>query len=167
MNTQSENRTRVCNMTYDKHQTGMMIGDFIDQTRREKAVGNIRAHLRPRISFKIGYIPHTLRRDIPTYWDIHFDGRYIGGFQECFTGITSVFFADDPMRTLPEAKKLSGGDIPRVYCFDEYLWGRKSDGNLDYNDAYYPTFLTLEELVEDFLTRRMNDPDAQRSHKER
>ena len=157
-------RTRVCTMKYDKDHTAMMIGDFIDQTRREKAVGHIRPHLRPRITFKIGYIPHTLRRDIPTYWDIFFDTRYIGSFQECFTGITSLFFADQPMRTLKDAQSVSGGNVPRIYRFDEYNWG-PPNGMSDYNDAYYPTFLTLEELVEDFLSRRMNDPDAERSHK--
>ena len=158
-------RTRVCIMKYDKDHTAMMLGDFIDHTKPRAEIGHIRPHLRPRITFKIGYTPNMLRRDIPNYWDIYFDGRYIGSLQECFTDITSVFFADEPLRSLQAAKELSGPNLPRIYCFDEYNW-KLPNGRCDYSEAYYPTFLTLEELVEDFLSRRMNDLDAQRSHKE-
>ena len=159
-------RTRVCTMKYDKDHTAIMLGDFIDHTKPHAEIGENRPHLRPRLTFKIGYTPNTLRRDIPNYWDIHFDGRYIGSLQECFTAATSVFFADQPMRTLKDAKSLSGGNVPRIYCFDEYDW-KLPNGRCDYSEAYYPTFLTLEELLEDFLSCRMNDPEAERSHEER
>lgn len=158
-------RTRVCLMKYDKDHTAMMLGAFIDHTKPRAEIGEIRPHLRPRLTFKIGYTPNTLRRDIPNYWDIHFDGRYIGSLQECFTGITSIYFADEPLRSLQEAKALSHCHIPRVYCFDEYDW-KLPNGRCDYSEAYYPTFVTLEGLVEDFLRRRVNDKDAERSHKE-
>ena len=78
----------------------MILGDFQDHTNPRAKIGEIRPHLRPRITFKIGYTPNTLRRDIPTYWDIHFDGRYIGSLQECFTGITSVANPTGSQKTL-------------------------------------------------------------------
>ena len=159
-------RTRVCIMKYDKDHTAMMLGDFIDHTKPRAEIGHIRPHLRSRITFRIGYTPNSLRRDIPNYWDIHFDGRYIGSLQECFTGITSVFFADEPLRTLEAAKKLSGGNLTRIYSFEEYDW-KLPNGRCNYSEAYYPTFSTLEELIEDFLSRRINDPNAERSHRYR
>ena len=113
---------KECIIKYDKDHTAIMLGDFQRITKPRAAIGEIRPRLRPRITFKIGYIPNTFRRDIPTYWDIYFDTRYIGSFQECFTGITSLFFADEPLRSL-QAQRNSLVPISHAFTVSTNITG--------------------------------------------
>ena len=136
----------------------MMLGEFREFFDEDK-IGVIRSHLIPRITFEIYGTPRTLRRYTPTYWAVYFDGKYIGGIQDWHNDHQDIFWSNEPMRSERAARGLSCDGVKDVYCFDEYDW---ADGCYD---AFYPSFATLQGLIDDYLTRRVNDPDAKQSHR--
>lgn len=106
----------------------------------DPTIGNIPEDLKHRIEL---YLEHSSRQ--AEYYDIFLDNQKIGMIEQ-FRPLTSkervLYALLQPKRTLKEAQEESEPNIEYIYYYDEYYWTED-----DCNDAWYPTFTTLEQLI--------------------
>ena len=135
-------------------------GERVGEEFTPEHIGNVSETQLNRLTLTLdavesGYSHHTLYRDNQQIGGIVRGEITEGGLtpgeivtsaggtqQRTVTGRYVQYYASAPQRTKAEAEALSTND--RLHTFDEYWW---SDDTADIGDAYFPTFNTLEQLL--------------------
>ena len=131
----------------------------LQEHTKDETIGNIPEDLKHRIEL---YLEFSAPRSHLDYYAIYLDNQKIG-MTQTFAPWAKIpehvpqilYFLCQPRRTKAEAKALSEPAFDFIYYFDEYWWrdDRSHRTNADCNDAWYPSFSTLEALIKNYLNQ--------------
>ena len=146
-------------MTYTLYDELQEFGDS------DETIGNIPEDLKHRIEIVLE--DGSMRK--VTYYEIQLDGERIGMIEDVHDWRHPVaeallqlhdpeslkqyyykrYYLTQPKRTEAEARAESDPSVKNIYYFDEKWWDDE-----DCSDAWYPTFSTLEKLINHYLKQQ-------------